>query len=83
MPSLKIKRGTRAQVTAAASANTLQVGELYHVTDEDRIDIGVGVGVSVALAKKTELAASDVVLDAGASTTVFGPGDLTIQCGGA
>ena len=55
MPSLKIKRGTRAQLASAAAANGLKQGELYHVTDEDRVDLGTGVGVSVALAKKSEV----------------------------
>ena len=55
MPSLKIKRGTRAQLVSAAAANGLKQGELYHVTDEDRVDIGTGVGASVALAKKSEV----------------------------
>lgn len=55
MPSLKIKRGTRAQLASAAAASGLKQGELYHVTDEDRIDLGTGVGASVALAKKSEV----------------------------
>ena len=55
MPSLKIKRGTRAQLASAAAANGLKQGELYHVTDEDRIDLGTGVGASVAMAKKSEI----------------------------
>lgn len=55
MPSLKIKRGTRAQLASAAAASGLKQGELYHVTDEDRVDLGTGVGASVALAKKSEV----------------------------
>lgn len=55
MPSVKIKRGTRAQLSAAATANGLKQGELYHVTDENRIDLGTAVGASVALATKTEV----------------------------
>jgi hypothetical protein len=55
MPSIKIKRGTRAQLTSTAAANGLKQGELYHVTDEDRVDLGTAVGASVALAKKSEV----------------------------
>ena len=55
MPSVRIKRGTRAQLASAAAANGLKQGELYHVTDEDRVDLGTDVGVSVALAKKSEV----------------------------
>lgn len=55
MSSIKIKRGTRAQLSTAAAANGLKQGELYHVTDEDRVDLGTAVGASVALAKKSEV----------------------------
>ena len=55
MPSLKIKRGTRAQLASAAAASGLKQGELYHVTDEGRIDLGTGAGASVALATKAEV----------------------------
>ena len=40
MPSLKIKRGTRAQLNAAASAGQLNAGEPYLITDEERLAIG-------------------------------------------
>lgn len=80
MPSLKIKRGTRAQLAAAATANALQQSELYHVTDEDRIDLGTGAGASVALATKAEVdgkvsatggAASGLTLNDGYTEEVF------------
>ena len=62
MPSIKIKRGTRAQLAAAAAANGLKQGELYHVTDENRIDLGTAVGASVALATKAEVDAKQAAL---------------------
>jgi hypothetical protein len=80
MPSLKIKRGTRAQLTSASAASGLKQGELYHVTDEDRIDLGTEVGASVALAKKSEVdgkvsatggAASGLTLNDGYTEEVF------------
>lgn len=74
MPSLKIKRGTRAQLASAAAAGWLKQGELYHVTDEDRVDLGTGVGASVALAKKSEV-------DGKVSTTGGAASGLTLTDG--
>ena len=68
MPSVRIKRGTRAQLTAAAGSNGLKQGELYHVTDEGRIDLGTGVGASTAMATKAEVDAKQPAL--GFSITV-------------
>lgn len=67
MPSLKIKRGTRAQITSAAAASGLRVGELYHVTDEGRVELGTAVGASVALANKSELDAKQNALPSGSA----------------
>lgn len=41
MPSVFIKRGTRAQLNTAAAAGGLNAGELYLVTDESKIAVGV------------------------------------------
>jgi hypothetical protein len=41
MPSLQIKRGTRAQLDAAAAASGLRVGEPYLVTDEHKLAVGL------------------------------------------
>lgn len=62
MPSIKIKRGTRAQLSAAAAANGLKQGELYHVTDENRVDVGTGTGATSALATKSEVDAKQAAL---------------------
>lgn len=43
MPSLRIKRGTLAQLQAAAAANQLKQGEQYLVTDYDRVAVGLSV----------------------------------------
>lgn len=40
MPSLKVKRGTKSQIDAAASSGSLNAGEPYLITDEGRIAIG-------------------------------------------
>ena len=41
MPSLKIKRGTRAQLKAAAVNGTLVEGEPYLITDEGKVAVGL------------------------------------------
>jgi hypothetical protein len=56
---LKIKRGTRAQLNAAVSGNSLNLAEPYLITDEGRIAVGTGSNTYVDFAK-----ASEAVLDA-------------------
>ncbi len=55
MPSLAHKRGTRAQIDAAAASNILRNGELYLITDEARITVGTAANVHVPLAKQSEV----------------------------
>lgn len=43
MASLRIKRGTLAQLQAAAAANQLKQGEQYLVTDYGRVAVGLSV----------------------------------------
>jgi hypothetical protein len=54
MPSLAHKRGTRAQIDAAAGANALRVGEIYLITDEARLTVGTAAGAHQPLAKQGE-----------------------------
>ena len=54
MPSLAHKRGTRAQIDAAATASALKTGEVYLITDEDRLTVGTTVNTHVAVAKQGE-----------------------------
>jgi hypothetical protein len=54
MPSLAHKRGTRAQIDAAATANTLRTGEVYLITDEARLTVGTAANVHTPLAKQSE-----------------------------
>lgn len=44
MASVQIKRGTRAQLEAAASASGLKVGEPYLMTDEQKLAVGLSAG---------------------------------------
>jgi hypothetical protein len=54
MPSLSHKRGTRAQVDAAATANALRVGEVYLITDEARLTVGTSASTHQPAAKQGE-----------------------------
>lgn len=61
---LKVKRGTRAQLNAAVTANTLNQGEPYLITDENRIAIGTGSNSYEVFAKSSEIQALDADLTA-------------------
>jgi len=54
MPSLSHKRGTRAQVDAAATANAWRVGEVYLITDEGRLTVGTSESTHQPAAKQGE-----------------------------
>jgi hypothetical protein len=54
MPSLRHKRGTRAQIDSAAAVNGLNVGEVYLITDESRLTVATAVSVHQAAAKQGE-----------------------------
>lgn len=71
---LKIKRGTRSQLNSAVTANSLNLGEPYLITDEGRIAIGTGSNTFVDFAK-----VSETVLDADltAIAALTGTGILT------
>lgn len=64
MPKVLIKRGTRAQIDAAASGNALAAGEAYLITDEGRLAVGTGVGTYAAAAKEGEGAGAAPPVDA-------------------
>lgn len=55
MPSIQNKRGTRAQINAAAAANGLKQAELYLITDEDRLAVGTSVSAYQDFAKLSEV----------------------------
>ena len=64
--SLKIKRGSRAQLTAAAGSGTLIAGEPYLVTDEGRFAIGLSGSSFETFAKQSEVGAGgNISLDYG------------------
>lgn len=65
---LKIKRGTRAQIAAAAAANGLKAGEPYLITDEARLAVGLSASTFEEFAKLTEASAGGADLDYGRIT---------------
>ena len=56
MSSLKIKRGSYAQLAAAATADQLKEGEPYLITDQGRIAIGTSTSTFEVFAKLSEVA---------------------------
>lgn len=54
MLSLKVKRGTRSQLDAAASAGKLASGEPYLITDEARLAVGISGTEYAAMARLEE-----------------------------
>lgn len=59
MPSLAHKRGTRAQIDAAAGANALRAGEVYLITDEARLTVGTAANAHSPHAKQSEAGGID------------------------
>ena len=55
MPSLAHKRGTRAQIDAAATSSGLKSGEVYLITDEARLTVGTSDSAHSPLAKQSEV----------------------------
>jgi len=55
MASVQIKRGTRAQIEAAKTANGLLNGEPYLITDESRLAVGTTTNAYSDCAKKSEV----------------------------
>ena len=54
MPSLAHKRGTRAQIDAAATSSGLKSGEVYLIIDEARLTVGTAANAHTPLAKQSE-----------------------------
>mgnify|MGYP000892563024 FL=1 len=85
MPSVQNKRGTRAQLNAAATANQLKIGEIYLITDEDRLAVGTSVNTYQDFSKLSELDAKQDALVSGTNiktingSSVLGSGDLVVS----
>ena len=48
------KRGTRSEINVAAATSALNAGEVYLITDEDRIAIGTSTSTYESYAKESE-----------------------------
>lgn len=53
----RAKRGTRAQIEAAAAASALLAGEPYLITDEQRLAVGLDPNTAAALVASADVAA--------------------------
>ena len=53
--TIQIKRGTRAQLDAAASGAALKVGEPYLITDENRLAFGLTTSTYAEAALQDEV----------------------------
>lgn len=79
MPSLSHKRGTRAQIDAAASAGQLRPAEVYLITDEARLTVGTAPNAHEPVARQSEAGGSDpwvwqrLAADAANATTTLAP----------
>lgn len=58
MPDVQHKRGTRAALDALAGAGGLLVGQIYLITDEDRLAVATSVGAYETYAKQSEVGAT-------------------------
>jgi len=63
MPDVQHKRGTRADLDTLAAADGLLVGQIYVITDEDRLAVALSIGSYQAMAKKGEGGGSSITVD--------------------
>jgi len=54
MPDVQHKRGTRADLNTLATADGLLIGQIYVITDEDRLAVAKTIGTYQAMAKEGE-----------------------------
>lgn len=58
---VKVKRGTKSQLDAAAAAGALELGEPYLITDQGRLAVGLGQSSYSAMAKQSETGNTDSI----------------------
>lgn len=61
---LRIKRGLRSALTSLQSATGILVGELYYISDEQRIAVGTSTSATSSMATKAEVDAKANAADA-------------------
>jgi hypothetical protein len=78
MALIRAKRGTRAQIDAAATGGTLNEGEPYLIADEDRLAVGTGASdyaeSAMLGADNTFAGANAFGVVTGTAVTVSSPG---------
>jgi hypothetical protein len=72
MPKLLNKRGTRAQLNAAATASELNAGEVYLITDENRLAVGLSATTYEAYAKASEASGGGTATESISSFLLMG-----------
>ena len=70
MPSIRVKRGTRAQLDAASVSNLLLAGEVYLITDEKRLAVGLSSNSYSRFALETTAVARMTATQQSTSTTL-------------
>ncbi len=78
MASIKVKRGTRAQIDAAAGVNGLAAGEPYLIEDEARLAVGTAANSYQAMAKEGEQSVPSITVGPTAPTSPQS-GDLWVD----
>ncbi len=70
MSSIRVKRGTRAQLNAAAVSNLLLAGEVYLITDEKRLAVGLSSNSYSRFALETTAVATMTATQQSTSTAL-------------
>ena len=78
MPSIKVKRGTRAQIDAAAAASKLSSGEIYLITDEKRLAVGISPNSYSRFALESVAVVSTTATQQSTSTTLANINQLVL-----
>lgn len=80
----RIKRGTAAQITAAGATNSLNLGEPYLISDQNRLAVGTSSTTFEPHAKLSEVLAKQDTLVSGSNiktvngSSLLGSGNLVL-----
>ena len=84
MPDVQHKRGTLAALTALAAANQLKTGQIYVLTDSERLAVALSPSTFQQFAKISEPLQIDYVTTQAAfdAATSTGPNHLIVRLPG-
>lgn len=82
MAKVLVKRGTRSQINAAGAANGLNQGEIYLVTDEDRLAVGKDSSTAITLANLSDAGTTPLTWDYFATNWTAAPSQAGIVAAG-